>query len=184
MSNEGDGENVVKWLSVADLAKQADIPESTTRRYITRFDKFFRYEDRSRGRRYDPESVTILSLIQQLYNDRMEAEEIEKILLTQFPFTVSTDETATITPPDTGLVTKGDLEAILEEVRAVHQEVEIIKKENVYLHYVLDERLRERDKRLIEAMDTMLNTRKEIIHTTNAEQQKKKWYQFWKYNPQ
>lgn len=170
-------------MSVAELAKQAQVPESTTRRYLTRFEPFFRYEDRARGRRYAPESVAIITFIQNLYSEnRMEAEEIERVLQKQFPYAVFTEDSpATTQPPLTPIVaTKADLDVVLDEVRAVRDEMMSLREENAVLHRMLDERLNERDKRLMEAMQLMMETRKEIAASTEEQSKKKRWYEFWK----
>lgn len=170
-----------KWLSVAQLSKQARVPESTARRYLTRFERFFRYEDRQRGRRYEPQSVPILVFIQNCYGEGMEAEEIEDALAKQFPFTVSTTEPpqAFTQPPTPMIATKDDLASVLAEIRAVREEMTTIREENASLHRILDERLVERDKRLMEAMQLIMQTRKEIA-ASNEKQVKKRWYEFWK----
>jgi DNA-binding transcriptional MerR regulator len=172
---------VDKWLSVAQLAQQAGVPESTTRRYLSRFDRFFRYEERQKGKRYHPGSVPIVTLIKNLYDEAMEAEEIEQVLEKQFPFNASVDDSPAVTqPPTTPLVaTKSDLEEVLSEVRAAREEMQAVRQENVELHQLLEQRIAERDKKLVEAMETVLQARKEIA-STREERMTKRWWQFWK----
>lgn len=162
-----------KWFSVAEVAKQAQVPESTTRRYMSRFERFFRYDERSRGRRYHPESVAIVVFIQGLYAEGLEAEEIEEALSKQFSIAVEVPSTIEPSAPPT-LATKKDIEVFLQSLQ---NEIALIREENARLHHELDKRMAERDKRLMEVMQQMLETRKEIAA---SETKQKKWYQFWK----
>lgn len=161
-----------KWLSVAELSKQAQVPESTARRYLTKYERFFRFDDRQRGRRYEPQSVPILVFIQNCYSQGMEAQEIEEALAKQFPMTVFTGESPQVVmqPSTLTLATKDDLEAVLSEVRAV-------REENQRFHQYLEQRIEDRDRKLMETLRLMTEARQEIATTI---QEKKKWYQFWK----
>lgn len=155
-----------KWLSVAELSKQAQVPESTARRYLGKFEAFFRFDERQRGRKYAPDNVPILVFIQNCYNLGMESQEIEEALVKQFPMTVSTTEPpqTPIPVPAPVLATKEDLEEVLTELRA-------LREENQRIHQHLEQRIEDRDRKLTETLRLM-----------NEQQQSKakKWYQFWK----
>lgn len=170
-----------KWVSVAELAKLALVPESTTRRYLSRYDQFFRYDERARGKRYHPESVAVISLIQTMYGEGMEAEEIEQALAKQFPINVVTDHSLTTTdhPPAPMVATRSDLEAVLSELLTVREELASLRQENRELHKELDNRMDERDRRLMEAMQQKIEARKEIAAAAE-EVKPRKWYYFWR----
>ncbi|MNI68364.1 hypothetical protein D3C87_1057370 [compost metagenome] len=168
--------NSGKWLSVAELSNKSNVPESTARRYLGRYEAYFRYDDRQRGRRYAPDSVPVLIFIQNCYGGGMEQEEIESALLKQFPVnavTVSEPSHATQAPTPI-LATKDDLEAVISEIRAV-------REENKQLVKYIDGRLDERDKALTETLRLMLESRKELAAAEQEkEQKKKKRFLFWR----
>lgn len=92
--------HVVDWLSVSQLSKMLEIPETTIRRYINNFEEYFRLEKVGRGRKYHPSSIEILQRIAALYNADRETVEIRKILADEFAFEVENNENnATIQPP-------------------------------------------------------------------------------------
>lgn len=83
-----------KWLSVAELSTYTKVPESSARRYLSKFTRFFYYKKRSRGKKYHPRSVFVLEKISMLYDEGYESEEIEKILSDEFGFAFEEDEKA------------------------------------------------------------------------------------------
>ncbi|WP_212928082.1 MerR family transcriptional regulator, partial [Oceanobacillus sp. J11TS1] len=81
-----------KWFSVAELSNHANVAESTARRYLNKFEKYFQYKKRSKGKKYHPRSVFILEKISMLYAEGYEPEEIEKILFDEFGFAVEEEQ--------------------------------------------------------------------------------------------
>src|SRR5699024_10370660 len=77
----------MEWLSVTQLSKTLEIPETTTRRYLNTFDEYFRWEQIGRGKKYDRDSVEILQRIAMLYSADRETFEIKKILADEYAFT-------------------------------------------------------------------------------------------------
>lgn len=91
----------MEWLSVTQLSKTLEIPETTTRRYLNTFDEYFRWEQIGRGKKYDPSSVEILQRIAILYVADRETFEIKKILADEYAFTIDEEnnDAATNDPP-------------------------------------------------------------------------------------
>jgi|SRR5699024_1051830 len=91
----------MEWLSVTQLSKTLEIPETTTRRYLNTFDEYFRWEQIGRGKKYDPSSVEILQRIAMLYSADRETFEIKKILADEYAFTIDEEnnDAATNDPP-------------------------------------------------------------------------------------
>lgn len=83
-----------KWFSVAELSNYANVSESTARRHLNKFTKYFQYKKRSKGKKYHPSSVFILEKISTLYADGYDPEEIEKILFDEFGFPVEDKQSA------------------------------------------------------------------------------------------
>lgn len=94
-------EDVEEWLSVSQLSKILEVPETTTRRYLNNFDEYFRSEQRGRGKKYHPESIEILQRIATLYSTDYETSEIKKVLAKEYAFTVedSNQKSTTRQPP-------------------------------------------------------------------------------------
>lgn len=107
---DGRSGTVVDWLSVTQLSRILEIPETTTRRYLSHFEGYFRSEQIGRGKKYHPESIEILRMIANLYSVDRETIEIKGILAEQYAFTIEEDsqESATIKPPAYDLSGKFD----------------------------------------------------------------------------
>lgn len=89
-----------EWLSIAQLSKTLEIPETTARRYLNNFEEYFRSEQIGRGKKFHPGSIEILQRIAVLYSADYETTEIKRILADEYAFAVEeTDETDTTTPP-------------------------------------------------------------------------------------
>lgn len=69
-----------KWLSISQLSERTSIPESTVRRYLNKFARYFRHEHRGKGKKYPPESCEILKEIASLYSQYYSTGEIDSIL--------------------------------------------------------------------------------------------------------
>lgn len=72
-------------LTIAEIAKQMNIPESTVRFYRDRFEAYIPSVGEGRKKRYKPEAVEVLRIIAEGYNRKLTAEEIESQLSTAFP---------------------------------------------------------------------------------------------------
>jgi len=101
VDGELGGGDVEDWLSVAQLSKTLEIPETTTRRYLNNFEEYFRSEQIGRGKKYHPGSIEILQRVATLYSRDYETAEIKRILADEYAFIVENDEyhDATIQPP-------------------------------------------------------------------------------------
>lgn len=92
---------MVEWLSVAQLSKTLEIPETTVRRYLGNFEEYFRSEQIGRGRKFHPESVEILQRIAMLYGQDYDTAGIKRILSDEYAFSVESmsERGATTQPP-------------------------------------------------------------------------------------
>src|SRR5690625_7958050 len=75
-------------LSVAQLSKVSEIPETTVRRYLNNLKEYFRSERIGRGKKYHPESIELLQRIAMLYSEDRGTVEIKKILADEYSFVV------------------------------------------------------------------------------------------------
>ncbi|MDL2285391.1 MerR family transcriptional regulator [Desulfovibrio sp. OttesenSCG-928-F07] len=68
------------YLSMTELAKRLDLPESTMRYYCKRFAKFLPYKGEGRRRRYAPETEKILVFIASAMHQNKNATAVELML--------------------------------------------------------------------------------------------------------
>lgn len=144
-----------KWLAVSDIAKETNVPDSTCRRYISKFREFFVSKGGGRGKKYDSSSVKIIMRIQNLYADGYETDDIDHILRTEFGIVVNDDDE--ITPISSTLATVEDIQDIQvviagEVQRALEQQkhefITLLKQQQQYI----DNRLLHRDQQLMTAI--------------------------------
>ncbi|MFB2347057.1 MerR family transcriptional regulator [Priestia megaterium] len=85
---------MTKWLSVKELSEETNIPTSTIRRYIDKFQYFFIQKEDHRPKQYEAAAATVLLKIKQLYDKGCQAEEINEALQQEFSLTTSEDQAA------------------------------------------------------------------------------------------
>ncbi|MBY0029723.1 MerR family transcriptional regulator [Priestia aryabhattai] len=85
---------MTKWLSVKELSEETNIPTSTIRRYIDKFQYFFIQKEDHRPKQYEAAAATVLLKIKQLYDEGYQAEEINESLQKEFSLTASEDQAA------------------------------------------------------------------------------------------
>lgn len=78
-----------EWYSIAELAEKTEIPEPTTRRYITKFQPYFISKGGSRAKKYDSSAIDILKRIQKLYAAGYETTGISEVIKNEFPVIMS-----------------------------------------------------------------------------------------------
>ncbi|HAJ4038281.1 MULTISPECIES: DUF3967 domain-containing protein [Bacillaceae] len=158
-----------KWLSISELSELTKIPETTIRRYISKFRAYFRYDTRGRTKKYHPDTIMILKKIADLYNEDYQAPEIDDILGIQFPFAVEEKPTTHHPPLKTIEQQFEDFKTYQEQfnrqlLQELHQQREYIKNS-----------IDKRDHDLLNAIQQMQDAKKEI-----AAAKEKKWWQFWR----
>lgn len=168
-----------KWLSVAELARRSDIPESTTRRYLTRFDSFFRVEERSRGRRYHPDSVAVLVRIQSLYGAGAESEEINRILGEEFPIMipVTVGEEEPPPPPVAPYATREDVQTLYVVLESLRIEMRAAREENSQLRLLVESQSNQDQirQKVLQLEEDLRQKEQEL----NELKTKKPWWKLW-----
>jgi predicted transcriptional regulator len=155
---------VSKYLTIAELADQVGIPNSSCRRYLSTFEEFFLVKGGSRLKRYEQEAVDVLKRIKTLYDDGLESNEIHKVLVGEFAMVINGDEQQTTDEPATvpSLATSEDLQEIrkaLDEQREFNKLlVEQMREQHLYY-----------DKKFNE-----LKHDRELIHSLRESMQQKK----------
>lgn len=159
-----------KMLSVSELSKITEIPESTVRRYISKFDTYFRCDSRGKSKKYHQESIEVLGRIASLYGEGYQAHEIDSLLSTQFSFTVTDQPDTTTQPPAT-------IERQFEEFKSQQAEfnrqlLEKIEQQNELIQKLLEER---KQPSLMPPEITQLEKKDDEGDKLKV----KKWWRFW-----
>lgn len=173
-----------KWITASEIAKQANIPESTTRRYLNNFESFFKYQDRSRGRRYHPDAVVVVTRIQSLYSAGAESEEIVENLEKEFPITVNSHDPSTdIPPPVAPYATAEDLAKVIEGLEQQRKQQEEFNKALIdrldERDRYIEESIRKRDENLMVVLREIQDSKKQIAAAEEEKEIKKPWWKFW-----
>ena len=72
-------------LSIADISRHFNLPESTTRYYCKRFSAYIPSQGEGRRRRYRPETLDIINAILEEMKQSRTAQAVEDALATRFP---------------------------------------------------------------------------------------------------
>lgn len=172
----------IEWLTVLDVEKQIKIPNATIRRYIRNHGHHLNIRKKGKSYFIASESIPIVLDIRKQYDEGKSQEQVEETFIQK-----GSPVTITVTADDEQ-VTVNVSEALQDIKKAMHEQNKIIeslvvqmKKQQDYI----DNKLEERDRKLIEALRENQASRKQVAvadyekeRMTPAED--KKWYQFWK----
>lgn len=79
------------YITIAEIAKRLDMPESTVRYYRDRFPAFIVTSGDGRSRRYHPMTAEVMRMIADGYGKGLNPQQIENILSREFPRVVEHD---------------------------------------------------------------------------------------------
>ena len=129
-----------EWLNIMELAERTKIPDTTVRRYITKFNVFFFHVGGTRSRRYKSSGVEVLLRIKALYDGGYESEEVARQLEQDFPMVLDGDRVegnlekadtpALFTAEDIWEIKQElkDLQDIKKELKATQEELKAVKE--------------------------------------------------------
>lgn len=163
---------VREFLTIAELAERADIPNSTCRRYLGTFEVFFLVKGGNRVKKYESQAVDILKRIKQLYDEGQDTNEIHNVLKKDFPLVINGDEQQEEDEETSMVSTLATSEDIVEIKRILEQQTQFnqmllqkLEEQNNYIK----ESLERRDRQLLEALRESQQAR---IEAAPAEQKK------------
>lgn len=124
------------WLSVVQISKTVEIPETTVRRYLNNFEEYFRSQQIGRGKKFHPGSIDILHRIAMLYSNDYETAEIKRILADEYAFTVEDDKQSDTTTNPPAYDVSGKIDAFQQQqeefnkqlLKQLHEQQNYIKK--------------------------------------------------------
>ncbi|MBT2259781.1 MerR family transcriptional regulator [Priestia megaterium] len=188
-------------LTIAEIAKELDMPESTVRYYRDRFINYIPFTGKGRGRRYRRETIDILRFIAEGFNRSLNAAEIEEGLSLMVARNMEVEnETAATTAaaqqqPNLNEISvqinmDKQFHELMNQVTVTmqlmaHQKEEINELRNQqeeqkkYIDELLDKQSKKRDIQVMDVMKEVLEVRKQITMLEN-QRNEKKWWMFWK----
>lgn len=87
----------MELMTIAEIAKHLELPESTVRYYRDRFAPYVPSVGEGRGRRYRPEALAVLRFIADALRSGVPAEDVEVALRARFPVTVEPQQQSAAT---------------------------------------------------------------------------------------
>lgn len=155
----------MRLLTIAEIARQLGLPESTVRYYRDRFEAFVPSVGEGRTRRYRPEAVEVLRFVADAMRAGVPAEEVEAALRERFAITVEPQQYGAVTQQQSAAIMRelvadavADVvaEAVRRETAALRQELERLRQELAAAR----EREAERDARLVAEMRRLMEERR------------------------
>ena len=145
------GEVMKEWLSIVELAEKTSIPDTTIRRYISKFPDFFIHKGGSRSKRYEDTAIKVLVRIKNLFDEGYETDLVESKLKNEFALII--DDNRVDEKTDTAvLATSADLleikEALAEQKQFNKLLIEKLSNQETYIK----ESLEKRDRLLMESL--------------------------------
>lgn len=173
-------------LTIAEIAKQLNIPESTARFYRDRFESFIPAVGTGRSKRYRPETADVLRYVAEAYKRNEPQWQIEEALSRMVARNIDVSEETAMTAAvaqqqsfvalaDQFQKAMGQIATAMEtmaeqkkEITELREHVSDIEHQQLQQRQYIDESLNKRDQQLMEAL-------REI-----REAKQKKWWQMWK----
>lgn len=179
-------------LTMAQVAKQLNLAESTARFYRDRFEDFIPYIGEGRKKRYKPETIEVLRFIAEGYNRNLTAMDIKvglsRMVARNIEFEEVTATTTATAQQQSEIELKQyalQLQIAFEQIGTTMQIIANQKEEIAELRkYVavienrqqeyINTKLEERDQNLLKALRETQEAEKQL-----AAAQQKKWWRFW-----
>lgn len=160
-----------EWYTITELAEKTNIPDTTIRRYIAKFNSFFVFSGGSRSRRYEETAIKVLIRIKNLFDSGYETDQVNHALSNEFPVVIDGEKENEVNTPAV-LATSED---IFEIKQALKQQTEfnklLIEKLEHQERYI-KESLKKRDLQLVESLKAIQEERKALIESAAAQEKK------------
>jgi DNA-binding transcriptional MerR regulator len=184
-----------KLMTMAEVAKELDIPESTARYYRDSFIDFIPSVGEGRKKRYRPETVEVLRFIAEGFKGKLTAMEIETGLSQVFPRNLDMEQpvattTAVVQQQSENEVKQYALQLQMaleqmgktmqvianqkEEISELRKHLADVEKKQQEQQEYIQTKLEERDRKLIESLREIQEVKKEIVST--REEKKKGFF--------
>lgn len=151
-------------LTIAAIAKEIGIPESTARFYRDKFEKYIPSHGEGRGRRYPTEALDVLRFVAERMKENETVDEIEAALKLRFAINVDLEPQSSRSAAVMvfGEVMSGVMEGLVrEELRPIVERLDELQQQNDELKNYIAASLEERDQRLVAAMRNMMEQKQQ-----------------------
>lgn len=176
-------------MTIAEIAKELNIPESTARYYRDNFIDYIPSVGEGRKKRYRPETVEVLRFVAEGFKRKLTGMEIENGLSQMFPRNLDIEQpTATTTAVvqqqsenelnqyalqlQTALEQMGKTMQIIadqkEEIAELRKHVADVEKKQHEQQEYINNKLEERDRKLMESIREIQEAKKEIASSQEA----------------
>jgi len=147
-------------LTIADIARQLGLAESTVRYYRNRFPEFIPAVGDGRARRYRPEALDVLRFIADAMRAQTPAEDVKAALQASFPVNVEPQQQTATTQQQTAAVLR---ELIADVVRATTADTEKALLEVVAETTALRDELRAQQQQTAAAIEVADRHHQEVL---------------------
>jgi len=182
-------------LTMAQIAKQLSLAESTARFYRDRFEDFIPSVGEGRKKRYKPETIEVLRFIAEGFNRNLTAMDIKDALSRMVARNIEFEEVTATTTAAAQQQSKTDpnqyvlqlqlaveqmstaMQVIAdqkEEIAELRKHVAVIENRQQEQQEYINSKLEERDQQLMESIREIQEAKNQLAAT-----QQKKWWQFW-----
>lgn len=162
-----------EWLNIQELAEQTNIPDTTIRRYISKFSNFFIHKGGARSRRYEDTAVKVLIRIKQLYDDGHESEEVDNTLRKEFAVVIDGDKEKSFEKASTpALATADDMAEIKEALKQQQEFNKLLIEKLVDQERYIKESLEKRDHLFLESIKAIQEEKRALLETTSTDEKK------------
>jgi DNA-binding transcriptional MerR regulator len=153
-----------KWLSMKELVRLSNLPETTIRRYMNLFHQFVDTKEFGKHKKYSSSVPELMVRIAELYNHNKNTMEVHEILAKERGHIVivptegvDTSSQFPVTPVEV-LLQQNQIvvDSLQELIGTQRNEIELLKKGMEHLQKELEE-----------------------LKTTNQPPNKKKWFRLW-----
>lgn len=186
---------IKKLMTIAEIAKELDIPESTARYYRDNFIDYVPSVGEGRKKRYRPETVEVLRLIAEGFKRRLTATEIENGLSQMFPRNFAIEEPTTITTAAAQQQSENEVKQYAlqlqialeqmtktmqviadqkEEIAELRKHVADVEKKQQEQQIYINNKLEERDRKLMESIRESQEVKQQLLQIAAAQEDEKK----------
>lgn len=171
MTNQDYSQEATGLLTIAEIARQFDLPESTARFYCKRFMDFLPHVGEGKRRRYRRQVLDVFAVILAEIRKRKNATAVESVLAARFPRNI--DTAAPPAPPSGAVVPAESVPVAVMHPDPAGQIMNLMETQGQAIGRIADAlgRLAEREEEIsrlrsrLEAKETELDAmREELLH--------------------
>lgn len=177
----------MELLTIAEIARRLNIPESTVRYYRDRFEKYIPDVGSGRSRRYQKNALEVFRFIADNMRSNVPVEDVEYALQSRFSIAIESQQQSTATQQQSAAIMRELIaDALRKELTDIRDEIAETRKGNQQLRDLMEkhQKAQERNaldqgKKLMEAtrlMQEIHSLQEQAAALEELEQQKRPWW--------